>query len=177
MTRSFITNIGETSMDGLEVEGIWMPTSALTLRAALGTLDTSCDSYDYAGRDIANVAQLLYAPELTWSVGAEHISQMFGGELILTANYSFQDEVFTQTPWAIYDPATFPKITIDDWESLDVSATYLRDTENGTFKVILYGTDVLEDGNRVQRRYTTGSFTWAELAPRQQFGVTVGYEF
>ena len=177
ITCSFIKNVGETSMDGIEVEGIWMPTSALSLRASLGTLDGSYDSYDYNGVDISGRAQLLYAPELTWSLGAEHVSQIMGGELILTANYSYQDEVYTQTPWAIYDPATFPKITIDDWESLDVSATYLRDTDNGTFKVILYGTDVLEDGNRVQRRYTTGSFTWAEIAPRQQFGITIGYEF
>jgi iron complex outermembrane receptor protein len=177
ITCSFIANVGETSMDGLEVEGIWMPTSALTLRASLGTLDASYDSYDYAGRDISNTAQLLYAPELTYSLGAEHLSSVFGGELILSANFSYQDDVYTQTPWAIYDPATFPKVTIDSWESLDLSATYLRDTENGTFKVIVYGTDVLEDGNRVQRRYTTGSFTWAELAPRQQFGLTIGYEF
>ena len=177
ITCSFIKNVGETSMDGIEVEGIWMPTSALSLRASLGTLDGSYDSYDYNGVDISGRAQLLYAPELTWSLGAEHVSQVMGGELILTANYSYQDEVYTQTPWAIYDPATFPKITIDDWESLDVSATYLRDTDNGTFKVILYGTDVLEDGNRIQRRYTTGSFTWAEIAPRQQFGITIGYEF
>jgi iron complex outermembrane receptor protein len=177
ITCSFIKNVGETSMDGIEVEGIWMPTNALSLRASLGTLDGNYDSYDYNGTDISGRAQLLYAPELTWSLGAEHVSQLLGGELILTANYSFQDEVYTQTPWAIYDPATFPKITIDDWESLDLSATYLRDTQNGTFKVILYGTDVLEDGNRVQRRYTTGSFTWAEIAPRQQFGITVGYEF
>ncbi|MDG2136327.1 MAG: TonB-dependent receptor [Luminiphilus sp.] len=177
ITCSFIKNVGETSMDGIEVEGIWMPTDALTLRGSLGTLDGNYDSYDYNGADISGTAQLLYAPELTWSVGAEHVSEILGGELILTANYSFQDEVYTQTPWAIYDPATFPKITIDDWESLDVSATYLRDTTNGTFKVILYGTDVLEDGNRVQRRYTTGSFTWAEIAPRQQFGITIGYEF
>lgn len=177
ITCSFIKNVGETSMDGIEVEGIWMPTDALTLRGSLGTLDGNYDSYDYNGADISGTAQLLYAPELTWSVGAEHVSEILGGELILTANYSFQDEVYTQTPWAIYDPATFPKITIDDWESLDVSATYLRDTANGTFKVILYGTDVLEDGNRVQRRYTTGSFTWTEIAPRQQFGITIGYEF
>jgi iron complex outermembrane receptor protein len=177
ITCSFIKNVGETSMDGIEVEGIWMPTDALTLRGSLGTLDGNYDSYDYNGADISGRAQLLYAPELTWSLGAEHVSQLLGGELILTANYSFQDEVYTQTPWAIYDPATFPKITIDDWESLDLSATYLRDTQNGTFKVILYGTDVLEDGNRVQRRYTTGSFTWAEIAPRQQFGITIGYEF
>jgi len=100
-----------------------------------------------------------------------------GGELILTGNFSYQDEVYTQTPWAIYDPATFPQVTIDSWESLDLSATYLLDTDSGTWKFMVYGTDVLEDGNRVQRRYTTGSFTWAELAPRQQFGVTVGYEF
>ena len=177
ITCSFIANVGETSMDGLEVEGIWMPTSALTLRASLGTLDASYDSYNYAGRDISNTAQLLYAPELTYSLGGEHISSVFGGELILSANFSYQDDVYTQTPWAIYDPATFPKVTIDSWESLDLSATYLRDTENGTFKIIVYGTDVLEDGNRVQRRYTTGSFTWAEMAPRQQFGLTIGYEF
>jgi iron complex outermembrane receptor protein len=177
ITCSFIKNVGETSMDGIEVEGIWMPTSALTLRAALGTLDASYDTYDYNGEDISGRAELLYAPELTWSLGAEHVSQAFGGDLIFTLNYSYQDDVYTQTPWAIYDPATFPKITIDSWESLDISATYLRDTDVGTFKVIVYGTDVLEDGNRVQRRYTTGSFTWAELAPRQQFGITIGYEF
>jgi iron complex outermembrane receptor protein len=177
ITCSFIKNVGETSMDGIEVEGIWMPTSALTLRAALGTLDASYDTYDYNGEDISGRAELLYAPELTWSFGAEHASQAFGGDLIFNLNYSYTDEVYTQTPWALYDPATYPKVTIDSWQSLDLSATYLRDTDMGTFKVILYGTDVMEDGNRVQRRYTTGSFTWAELAPRQQFGITIGYEF
>ena len=61
-----------------------------------GYLD-SYDTYDYNGVDISGRAQLLYAPELTWSLGAEHVSQIMGGELILTANYSYQDEVYTQT--------------------------------------------------------------------------------
>ena len=177
ITCSFIQNAGEVSLAGIEFEGIWMPTSALSLRAAIGTLDGEFDTYDYNGVDISDAANLLYAPELTVSLGADHTSNLFGGELILSANFSFQDEVYTQTPWALYDPATFPKITIDSWESLDLSATYLMDTSSGTFKIMVYGTDVLEDGNRVQRRYTTGSFTWAEVAPRQQFGLTVGYEF
>ena len=177
ITCSFIQNAGEVSLSGVEFEGVWKPTTGLTLRAAIGTLDGEFDTYNYAGQDISDKAQLLYAPELTASVGAEHISNVMGGELILTGNFSYQDEVYTQTPWAIYDPATFPQVTIESWESLDLSATYLLDTDSGTWKFMVYGTDVLEDGNRVQRRYTTGSFTWAELAPRQQFGITVGYEF
>ena len=58
-----------------------------------------------------------------------------------------------------------------------LSATFLLDTANGTLKLRAYATDILEEGNRVQRRYTTGSFTWAELAPRRQVGITLGYEF
>ena len=177
ITCSFIRNAGEVSLSGIEFEGIWKPTDSLTLRAAIGTLDGEFDEYDYNGVDISNKAQLLYAPELTASIGAEFVTSIGAGELILNGNFSHQDEVYTQTPWALYDPATFPKVTIDSWESLDLSATYLLDTSSGTWKFMVYGTDVLEDGNRVQRRYTTGSFTWAELAPRQQFGVTVGYEF
>ena len=177
ITCSYIKNVGETSQDGVEIEAVWMPSAATTLRLSLGTLDTSFDTYDYNGVDVSGNANMLYAPELTYSISGEQRAQMLGGEVIFAANFSFQDEVYTQTPWAIYDPATFPRVTIPSWEALDISATYLRDTDNGTFKFIVYGTDVLEDGNREQRRFTTGSFTWTELAPRQQFGVTIGYEF
>ena len=48
---------------------------------------------------------------------------------------------------------------------------------NGTLKLRVYGTYVLEDGNRVGRRYDAGAFAWSELVPRRQFGLTVGYEF
>ena len=177
ITCSYIKNVGETSQDGVEIEAVWMPSAATTRRLSLGTLDTSFDTYDYNGADVSGNANMLYAPELTYSISGEQRAQMLGGEVIFAANFSFQDEVYTQTPWAIYDPATFPRVTIPSWEALDVSATYLRDTENGTFKFIVYGTDVLEDGNREQRRFTTGSFTWTEHAPRQQFGVTIGYQF
>ena len=177
VTCSFIRNAGEVSMDGFELEGVLMPTDSLTLRATVGTFDGGFDSYDYNGVDIADTAQLLYAPELTMNIGAEHSSEIWGGLLTLTANMSFTDEVYTQTPWATYDPNTYPKVTIDSWESLDLSATFLLDTANGTLKLRAYATDILEEGNRVQRRYTTGSFTWAELAPRRQVGITLGYEF
>ena len=65
----------------------------------------------------------------------------------------------------------------ESFETLDISATFMKELSNGTLKLRVYGTDVLEDGNRVGRRYDAGSFAWAELVPRRQMGVTVGYEF
>ena len=68
-------------------------------------------------------------------------------------------------------------MTIESYESLDLSATFIKDLDNGTLKVRAYGTDLLESGNRVSRRYDAGAFAWAELAPRRQMGISVGYEF
>jgi hypothetical protein len=48
---------------------------------------------------------------------------------------------------------------------------------NGNLKIRAYGTDILEEGNRVSRRYDAGAFAWAELTPRRQIGLSVGYEF
>jgi len=177
VTCSFVRNAGKVTMDGIEFEGVLMPTDSLTLRAAIGTFDGGYDKFDYDGVDIANKSELLYAPELTASFVAEHTSDLAGGELTITGGMTYKDDVFTQTPWALYDAATYPKITIDSYETIDLSATFIRDMGNGTLKLRIYGTDILESGNRVGRRFTTGSFTWAELVPRRQFGLTLGYEF
>lgn len=177
VTCSFVRNAGKVSMDGIELEGVLMPTDSLTLRTAIGTFDGGYDKFDYDGVDISNKSELLYAPELTASFVIEHRSDVAGGELTVTGGMTYKDDVFTQTPWALYDAATYPKVTIDSYETIDLSATFMRDMGNGTLKLRVYGTDILEAGNRVGRRFTTGSFTWAELVPRRQFGVTLGYEF
>lgn len=177
VTCSFVRNAGEVSMDGIELEAVIMPTDALTIRASVGTFDGGFDKYDFDGVDIAHKAKLLYAPELNASLVAEFTSEVAGGSLTLTGGFSYTDEVYTQTPWAIYDAATYPKITIDSYEVFDVSATFIKDMGEGTLKLRVYGKDIFEEGNRVGRRYTTGSFTWAELTPRQQFGASLGYEF
>ena len=177
VTCSFVRNAGQVSMQGLELEYVLMPTDELTLRATLGTLDTEIDEFDYNGLDISNKAHMLYAPELTAYLGAEHTSDLGGGTLTINAGWSYKDDMYTQADWSTYDPATGPETVIESYESLDLSATYLKDMGAGTLKVRLYGTDILEEGNRVSRRYDAGAFAWAELAARRQFGVTVGFEF
>ena len=177
VTCSFVRNAGEVSMEGLELEYVLMPTEELTLRATVGTLDTDIDEFNYNGVDISNKAHMLYAPELTAYFGAEHTSDIGGGTLTINAGWSYKDDMYTQADWSTYDPATGPETVIESYESLDLSATYLKDMGAGTLKVRLYGTDILEEGNRVSRRYDAGAFAWAELAARRQFGVTVGFEF
>jgi iron complex outermembrane receptor protein len=177
VTCSFVRNAGEVSMEGLELEYVLMPTEELTLRATVGTLDTDIDEFNYNGVDISNKAHMLYAPELTAYFGAEHTSDLGGGTLTINAGWSYKDDMYTQADWSTYVPATGPETVIESYESLDLSATYLKDMGAGTLKVRLYGTDILEEGNRVSRRYDAGAFAWAELAARRQFGVTVGFEF
>ena len=178
VTCSFVRNAGEASMDGIEFEGVLMPSDELTLRASIGTFDGEYDEYDYNGVDIADKARLLYAPELTAYLGAEYTTETVGGGVLtFNAGFSHKDKVETQADWSTYDPATGPEVTIDSYESLDISATYIKELANGTLKLRAYGTDVLEDGNRVSRRYDAGAFAWAELSPRRQMGVSVGYEF
>ena len=164
-------------MDGIEFEGMYMPSDDLTLRLSFGTFDGDYDEYDYNGVDISDKARLLYAPELTAYLGAEHTSEMAGGILTINAGLSYKDKVETQADWSSYNPETGPVVTIDSFESLDLSATFMKDMGEGTLKLRAYGTDVLEDGNRVGRRFDAGAFSWGELVPRRQFGVSVGYEF
>lgn len=177
VTCSFVRNAGEVSMDGIEFEGVLMASEQLTLRTSVGTFSGDYDKYDYNGVDISDKARLLYAPELTAYFGAEYTSEMAGGLITVNAGLSYKDEVETQADWSTYDPATGPEVTIDSYESMDISATYIKDLGNGTLKVRAYGTDLLESGNRVSRRYDAGAFAWAELAPRRQMGIAVGYEF
>ena len=177
VTCSFVRNAGDVSMDGIEIEAALMPTEALTLRAAIGTFNGDYDKFDYNGVDIADRARLLYAPELTASLVAEHTSDVAGGSLTINASFSHKDEVETQADWSTYDPVTGPEVTIESFQTLDLSATFMKEMGSGTIKLRAYGTDILDGGNRVGRRYDAGAFAWAELVPRRQMGVSLGYEF
>jgi len=176
-TCTFIRNAAETTNQGIEFEGVWMPTDSLDIRATYGYLDAEFDSYDFNGTDIASQAQVIYAPEHTFSVMADHTSSIFGGTLVLSGTWSYRSDIWGATEYAYYNYDTGPEIKIDSHDQLDLSATYRRDLPQGAFKVMVYGTDVLDGDGRVGRAYDAGAFAWHELVPGRQIGVTVGYEF
>ena len=177
-TCTFIRNVAEASIDGWEFEGVATPTDSLTIRATVGTMDPKYNKYEMGiYGDISDKAKLIYAPELTTNLTVEHDSQAFGGDLTLSAGWSYKDEVYGTAGWETYNFQTGPQIIVEDYRSLDISATWLKPTDNATFKAVLYGTDVLESGNRVSRAFDAGAFGWLEIVPRRQVGVTLGLEF
>ena len=176
-TCTFIRNAAETTNQGVEIEGVWMPIDRLTIRGTYGFLDAEFDSYDFDGTDISDRAQVIYAPENTFSLMADHTSSVLGGTLIVSGTYSYRSDVWGAAAYETYNYETGPDINISSHDQLDLSATWLRDLARGQLKLMVYGTDVLEADGRVARAYDAGAFSWSELVPGRQIGVTVGYEF
>ncbi len=183
-TCTYIRNAGEVSIDGVELETVFRPSDALTVRGSLGYLDASYDSFPYqgvacpAGCDIANRAPVVYAPELNWNLTFEHLTVLSKGELMLSGSYTYTDDSAGRAAYESYNPVTGPDMIIDAYETLDLSATYTTETDMGSkVKLVVYGTDVLEAGNRINRLFDAGAFAWGEMVPRRQFGVTLGLEF
>lgn len=176
-TCTFVRNAAETTNQGLEFEGMWAPTDALTFRASLAFLDAEFDSYIFDNRDIANDAKVIYAPETTANVTVEHTSALWGGELTLSGSLSYKDEVFGNAPFESYSFVTGPDITIEAHDQLDVSATFIKDLASGQFKAVLYATDLYDEDGRIARAFDAGAFAWQELVPGRQVGLTLGYQF
>jgi len=176
-TCTFIRNAAETTNQGIEIEAVWMPTERLTIRGTYGYLDAEFDSYDFDGTDISDRAQVIYAPENTFSLMADHTSTAFGGSLVLSGTWSYRSDIWGAAAYESYNYDTGPDINIESHNQLDLSATWLRDLGAGQLKLLVYGTDVLDGDGRVARAYDAGAFSWSELVPGRQIGLTIGYEF
>lgn len=177
-TCTFVRNAAATSNNGLEIEGLWTPTDALTVRGSLSFLDANFDSYQFDTRDISDDAKVIYAPEEMASLTVEHNAARFGGNLTLSGTMSYRGEQFGNAPFESYSFVTGPDVTIESHSQFDLSATYIKELSSGnSVKVILYGTDLLDEDGRVSRAFDAGAFAWQELVAGREVGVTVGYEF
>ena len=87
-TCTFVRNAGEVSIDGLEIEGTFRATEALTLRTAIGMLDSGYDKFEYDGQDVAAAAQLNFAPDYTASLSWEYVTEFSSGELVFAGTFS-----------------------------------------------------------------------------------------
>ncbi len=101
VTLTIVQNAAAVSIDGLEIETLWIPTEGLTLTANLGILDANYDNYmvqDGAGNMVDKSGfDLRRAPEMTLALGALHEYALTNGNFIVSSlNYRWKDDYCVQ---------------------------------------------------------------------------------
>ena len=101
VTLTIVQNAAAVSIDGLEIESLWIPTEGLTLTANLGILDANYDNYmvqDGAGNMVDKSGfDLRRAPEMTLALGALHEYALANGDFIVSSlNYRWKDDYCVQ---------------------------------------------------------------------------------
>ena len=87
-----LTNVAEAEIFGVELEALWAPTDQWLVSASVGTLDSEItDSGGLTGIDEGHV--LRNNPELSSTLGITRYFTMSSGELSLSANLRYTDEM------------------------------------------------------------------------------------
>ena len=168
-----VVNASTATIQGLEVDLMWLAAEGLTLRANLGLLDASYDSFLVnTGTELAPVMtdfsnlNFRRAPEVTASLSGSYEWEAGEGSAMIQAGWRFLDE-------HEIDFANKPELTNKEQHLVDASFNYsLRD-----WRVSVFGRNLLEEDG-----YQIGfdvAGLWSYAAPRapRTFGVEVGYSF
>ena len=176
-TCTFVLNVGEVEIEGYEAEIKAMVMENLIFTGAVGILDSNYTKWDYLGDDLSDTWGPIHSPDLTMNVGFDYSTDMWGGTLAFSGSLNYMDEVIGRyTPYTTDVFGT--KVEIPSYEQLDLSVTFTAETASGgTFRMTVFGNDILEEGGRVSRTFEAGLFAFASTLKRQHFGMTIGYEF
>jgi len=171
----FVTNAGETSIDGAEVEITWVPTADLNIEASLGYLDATIDSlsnipFAVLPPGLVEGNRLPYAPELQGHFGIGYTAHAGNVEIVPRVDVSYQGETF-------FDATNTREIAQDDAVTTLNVQVQVR-TEKWRFIAGLNNATDEEYPIAGNSSLTTGS-GYAEIAysrPQEWF-ATVEYEF
>ena len=89
---STISNAGESTVKGAEVELLFAVSPNLTASFNYGYLDAEYNEFMIGGVDIKNQAEFPYTPENTWSLGLDYVKEVNYGEWSVRLDWSYVDE-------------------------------------------------------------------------------------
>jgi iron complex outermembrane receptor protein len=171
---SVVRNAGEATVRGFELEVLAEPVDNLLLNLSWGYLDPEYDKYiDDTGANVADDRAFPYAPENTFSAGAQYtVSGVLGGNLVGRLDWNYTDDrVLYPEP----EQNKFSKL--DDYALLNgrLSLTELP-LGNGSLEVAAWGKNLTDEEYRVS---TIPFLIWTVSyfgAPRT-YGMEVSYKF
>jgi iron complex outermembrane receptor protein len=135
-----LSNVGEISTSGLEIDLFGNPTDNLTLSGGIALIDAEIDSWlggaCYAGQSEASGCvggtqnlsggEVPHSPDLKLSMNARYDIPMGSNMMFLTGSYRYQDEI--QSNWNQY-----PNSIVDSYGILNLSVGYEIDNYSFEF--------------------------------------------
>ena len=181
-------NVDETEISGLEVEGVWQVTDSLQINGNLGLLDAEYTSLTGdqarglsnngagcpAGVDPSIDAQaiscalgldLKNAPEYKATIGALYTQPVYQGELIISADASFEDD-----SWSLV--ANSPAHAFIEIDTL-INARVKYADDRG-WSVAVFGRNLTDE--EYYRASSASSFT-TYASPPLEYGIELSAEF
>ena len=160
---SFVTisDAGESTIQGFELEGSALLSSALTLDFGFSYLDAEFDDYVFdpeAGIDFSGNT-LPRAPEYSYTLSLRHEATLGRGDLRSTVSYNWQDDAYFEADNNQIDPGS----SQDSHGLLNASIAYAMDSWTFT----LWGTNLLDEEYRRSVLNDTGYSQRRCSLPRQ----------
>ena len=140
-------NIGEASIDGVEVEVVASPGDGWFVEASLSLLDAEYDSIDTNVTLIGENFDFERVPETSASLGiSKELALDDFGTLLLRADWSYRSETYN-------DAFNTPALETDSYDLIDASVRWTNPA--GDWTVILSGTNLTDEDYLVTGVYGT----------------------
>ena len=191
LDSQFITNlgtrnVGNATMNGIEIETEWLVGDATRLRLDAQYLDATYDDFRYdvpafpvTGCAVGGVVppflvdcsgkRAPYAPEWTVNLGIEQAFALGGGQFVAEARLRYQSEMLTGLD---FTPLEYQ----DAYTTLAASVTWA--TAGGRYYVTAFGENLTDEAvvaNSFQPPF--GSFVVGTLRPPRLYGLRLGARF
>ena len=167
-----LTNAGEVTTTGGEIELLAQPVDALTLTANFGYTDATFDKFkDGGGAGIDfDDNRLALSPETTLSLGAEYrfdISDAVGS--YIRADYSYRGGMF-------HNPDNIkPEFYTSGYDLLSARAALLLN--NSGLEIALWGKNLTDEVYDVNKWITFLGTSHSQFGPPRNYGIELRYSF
>lgn len=171
---SIVSNAGQATTQGVELEAIAQLTDSLSLSLNYGYLDSEYDEFIELGQDLKDVKDFPYAPENTASVSLDWAIGNWGwGDLDLHADWNYNDDYVPYT-----NPSQNATSKVDSYELINASLT-LSEVEVGSdmsMRFSLWGKNLADEEYR-QNTIPFGLWTISYYGEPRTYGFDARLNF
>jgi iron complex outermembrane recepter protein len=142
-----LTNAGEISTSGVELDLVSVPFEGLTLSGGLAYTDAQIEEFNLPPGSPPNASdlngeRLPFAPEFKGSLMAEYRWEAFAGyDMFVNGSASYTDEQYTDLPSAVTGPN--PLLLIDSYTLIDASIGV--SPQNNAWRLTLVGKNLSDE--------------------------------